>query len=289
MEDVEDFIITYEYTRGQMQSRIHRGLNRLVWKYHDMGYVADEADESLIAPAFVKKPKSSDMTREEYEELAKGYHEYSLESLRKAAIVDKKIQKHVDSMEAFFEEVRKIYPDFCQSMEENVSKDDYSHYMKYREKLRKVATETLPGAIYTSPQEAVLEQEDKISGVIDSQGFTRACKVEDEFVLSELDAYLAKVTELSPEERKKIDSRIIETENGEGLSVTQFAERMKHKREERIALSDEFLQLYEKKKLIKFELNPVELNEIGNSDVSFNGNKPTTPTAPEAPGGDGDR
>lgn len=215
----------------------------------DMAYVAATADYAFYIPHPYKVHhygKDAQKFQEKYAADLAFFDEY----LKKTIKVSKKLDTHSKSRLELVDEIKKVYPDFCMHMDEKISPEDYAFYRQNKVKLKKAVSAKNPYSDEISLEDQLLEYQDNLAQTIDTIDFSRACEIEDRFVLSELNTFFEKYDELSPEEQAEISKkRITIKTNGKNknkIRVLNFAHQLKDEREARIEKYHTIEELYSK-------------------------------------------
>lgn len=135
--------------------------------------------------------------------------------------MSKKIKSKIAEQEEFLidkdeslETTRGLVPEYCQSMDVKVSKEEWKIYSK---QVRKTA-ELLLGInfdLLTPKQAEGIEDltglqgsdlQDKISSLIDSGDFNKACDIEDRFIISETDRFCEEFDRMIADDQRVKDS-----------------------------------------------------------------------------------
>lgn len=135
--------------------------------------------------------------------------------------MSKKIKTKIAEQEEFLidkdeslETTRGLVPEYCQSMDVKVSKEEWEIYSK---QVRKTA-ELLLGInfdLLTPKQSEGIEDltglqgsdlQDKISSLIDSGDFNKACDIEDRFIISETDRFCEEFDRMIADDQRVKDS-----------------------------------------------------------------------------------
>lgn len=93
----------------------------------------------------------------------------------------------MQNQDELFERIRSIYPEFALNMQEKVGEEKWEIYSRVVEKtgvlLKELNSEKNVGNLNK------LEREDNISELIDSIDFSKACRIEDEFMIQEFEKF----------------------------------------------------------------------------------------------------
>ncbi len=167
------------------------------------------------------------------------------------------------------ETTRSLVPDYCQDMDAKVPKQEWE---TYAEQVRKTA-ELLLGLNFDllTPEQAEgiedltglqgLELQDRISSLIDSNDFNRACNIEDRFVIGESDRFCEEFDRIVADDQRVKDSL--------GFALYPLKEKAVRERSLRQSYNsryEQFQQIFNNAKQVKFvegkkpdELKGVEL------------------------------
>lgn len=211
----------------------------------DMAYVAATADNSFYLP----KPYKT----VHYGKDAQAYNEklnadiaFTQEYFKKNIKVSKKIDSYVELRKKAYDFIREIYPDFCHNMEEKISHEDFEFYRKNKITLRRClhSNETYSDSI--SSKDVLLGYQDKLAQTIDTLDFSKACKIEDSFVISELNTFFDRFSKLSEEEKKSFMKHKIKLNNNSTTRIIPFAQKLLDERNNRIEQYSSIEDLYKK-------------------------------------------
>ncbi len=229
----------------------------------DMAYVAATADNSFYLP---RPYKIYTQRTNKYEDKYNADISFVDEYLKKHIKVSKKLDTHSQSRQELYDKIKTIYPDFCHDMDEKISPEDYEFYKKNKIQLKKCLAQKNEYSNEISSHDQLLQYQDNLAKLIDTLDFSKACKIEDSFVLSELKIFFEKYSELSPEEQTNFSRQKIKMKNGNKISVLSFAEKLKKEREERIEQYSKIEDLYTKlgkQSSIRLTIKPLQDEEMG--------------------------
>lgn len=202
----------------------------------DMSYVATTADNSFYLP-HPYKIHHSGKNAQIFEEKFHADTEFSNKYLKKNVKLSKKLDVHSKSRLELYDSIRTIYPDFCCNMHQKVSPEDFAFYRQNKSMLKKCLSSRNEYSDEISLQDRLLEYQDNLAKLIDSSDFSKACKIEDSFVLSELNIFLEKYASLPLQEQSEFLKKKITIKQPDGkknkIGVLTFAHQLKEERETR--------------------------------------------------------
>ncbi len=226
---------------GNISNKQHLLINR----YFDMGFVMATADSSVVvhAPIIYRNDSRSQIERDnDYEQDRESFEQ----NFEKNIKLSKKLDKRIDALEKMFSKIREVYPSFGKDMESKIPSEDYNLYISQQMKFKKSLT---VHAEYSDERKRIsdklLERKDKISEAIDSEDATKACRIEDTFLISELEKYFEILRTLPPEEQKSQNERIVPFENSK-IGARELAMHVLQDRKQRVEKYDEILKLFSK-------------------------------------------
>lgn len=211
----------------------------------DMAYIAATADNCFYLP-HPYKIHHSGKKAQEFETKFNDDTIISAEYLKKNIKASKKLDIHTSSRSALYEEIRRIYPDFCHNMDKKVSEEDLEFYKKNKIQLKKCLYVKEGYSDEISLRDQLAQYQDNLAKVIDTLDFSKACKIEDTFVLSELDKFFEMYSKLPQEEQHETSNKKIKMQNGNKIGVIVFAQKLKKEREDRIGKYSTIEELYNK-------------------------------------------
>lgn len=232
-------------------SAIHSSINTkqayLLSHFFDMAYIASTADDSIYLPRPFKIAHTSTALAQKYEDLYRRNIAVSDENFEANKKVNKLLTIHMDTKMKLFEIIKQVYPEFCSQFQEKVSPEDYETYITSKKAFKKVLfrTNTFDGAY---DLEEILENtRNDISKVIDSKEFSKACQIEDSFVLSELGAFLDKFAELPPEKQSEFrKQKIQKTKNSKKVGILDFVDKLRNEKIKKLEQYETIQSLYTK-------------------------------------------
>lgn len=202
-EAPSEFVTINIYENPSIQSiksNISIKQSKMFLNYYDIGFMASITENLLIL-----SPPIKDLLHYN-EKAAKAKHESDSvvfqDNFQKNIKASKKLDKKVNARQQLFDNIYKVYPDFCHNMEEKVGSSKYNLYLREKTKLKRLL---LQGKNYSGNElysQALLNYQDNVSTVIDTPEFSEACSVEDQFLISELDTFFKILSELPKEEQK---------------------------------------------------------------------------------------
>lgn len=150
---------------------------------HDISFVLNNLEDIIFLPVPFREhgiPLSE-------HELSK---KLAISSLENAENKYKNFEEELELRESSFSQIREIYPGFCITMKGKVSDQDYEDYLSFMRQ----CTDSVFSIMHMSLSEMtkekyaehVLKKKDLISSVIDSEVSCRLSKIQDEFLLNEL-------------------------------------------------------------------------------------------------------
>lgn len=225
--------------------------NELVVRFFDMGFVASTLEDSIVLtnPIIHHTPgKQREEEHTQYEEDKAVFQAYYDKNVK----VSKKLNKQVETRRMLFSEISDVYPDFCQNMQQKISEKDYKLYAQQQKKLRQIiASKANPLDGGKRAAESALIRKDKISELIDSENFSKACLIEDKFVISEFQKYLELLNVASKDVQHTHKKRSIPY--GEStISAEELARKTIENRNNRVSKLNQILELFNKVKHKKY-------------------------------------
>lgn len=212
----------------------------------DMAYVAATADDSFYLPhpyIVHHSGKNAQM----YEEIYNKNLEFTNEYFQKNIETSRKLDMHSKPRFSLLDDIRTVYPDFFHSMDKKISQDDYVLYRKNKTELRKcLSCSSVSYSEEKLSEEVLLSYKDNLAKLIDSLDFSRACQIEDTFVLSELEMFFQKLSELSVEEQRDFASKEITIKEGQTVNILDFVSKMQNERISRLEKYSTIENLYNK-------------------------------------------
>ncbi len=217
----------------------------LLLNYHDMLSVARLADNLLM----VKPPVLygiSGKSRAEHERIFEENHKFFDINFRKNIKASRKLDFLVYLRKELFSNISEVYPEFGQNMESKISGEDYELYHTYKMHLKSLFTHDIDYKPLELSSETLKHSQDRLSEVIDSSSFSKACEIEDKFMLSELDTFFAKLSYATTEQRSKLSKLTINREDGQKISTIDLAKKVREEQISRLKKYAEISELYAK-------------------------------------------
>lgn len=242
-----------------IKSNILLKQNNLIFQYHDMTFVAAHSDYSFVLPA----PYKSYTGQKNAEEREERYQEDKLFTniiFKKNITTSKKLDAKEKSRSELFAEIRKIYPSFGLNIKEKISNEDYELLNSVRKAFRHVFT--LDNQGYNSEisqKERLLALQDKLSEVIDSESFSKACNIEDKFMINEINEFFKLYNRSSLEQQRAMKCSSLHTHDGIKISPIDLLRKIKTDRIDRTHKYEQISSLYTKlgtSNKIKIKLKP---------------------------------
>ena len=114
----------------------------------------------------------------------------AMDSLEHAESNYKKFEEELRLRESTFSQIREVYPGFCITMKGKVSDQDYEDYFSFMrtctDSVFSIMRMSLSEMTKEKYAEHLLKKKDLVSSVVDSETSCRLSKIQDEFVLNEL-------------------------------------------------------------------------------------------------------
>lgn len=231
-------------TISDIRNIINISQEYLLLKLFDMGHFAACAESCCVLPGVVKTltTKRKDVSASEKYVIDKETFNKNFTENIKAA---KKLKRYTDNRMSLFELIRSVYPEFCTNMESKVGEEDFALYKKSKADLKKLLIHSInpDPSIFLSEQ--LQTYQDNLAAVIDTKDFSRACNIEDYFVLSELDNFLCMFHSLPEEEQKKFKTNRFSVENN-SISALSLINKIQTDRRARIERQKSIESLYDK-------------------------------------------
>jgi hypothetical protein len=210
----------------------------------DMAYVAATADNSFYLPKPYKVAHAGKFAKI-FEEKFNSDIAFTNEYYKKNIKVSRKLDNYIKPRKELFEIIQTVYPGFCHNMENKISHKDYEFYRKNKTSLKKCLHYKETYSDTVSSKDVLLGYQDNLANIIDTLDFSKACKIEDSFVASELITFFDKFSELSDEDKKTIMKHKIKLNNGT-IKTLDFAKKLLDERNNRIAKYSSIENLYKK-------------------------------------------
>lgn len=217
----------------------------LISKYCDMSYVVGKAENAIVLARPIKVwpyPKDHEEYNNSYEDAVL----FTRQHFKKNISESHKLDARVATREILFNNIRQLYPSFGLDIEKKISQDDYKTLSTEKGKLRSFI---LYHPIYNDkvhPKEALLQRKDILYAIIDTPEFTKACDIQDNFLLSEINTFFEHLHSADSEQKRKFNKKTIKLPNGEKTSTVELAEKAKQKALSRTRKYSELFELYKK-------------------------------------------
>lgn len=234
----------------------------------DMAYVAATADNAFYLP-HPYKVHHSGKNAKIFEEKFKADVAFTDEYFKTTVETSNKLDAHSKPRMKLLDEIRTVYPTFLHDMDEKIPEEDFKFYRKNKAQLKKYisASETAYSDEKYS-QDILLTYRDNLAKLIDSLDFSKACRIEDSFVIDEFNTFFKKLSELTPEEQLEFSNREITIKEEETMSVLDFALKLQHDREARIDKYSTIENLYSKlENQSKLKLNIREIQDENTNHI----------------------
>lgn len=234
----------------------------------DMAYIAATADDGFYLPRPYKIHHSGKDAKF-YEEKYNADVAFTDEYFKTTIETNNKLDAHSKPRMKLLEEIRTIYPDFFHDMNEKIPEEDYTFYRKNKAQLKKcLSASEVAYSDKKFSKDLLLTYRDNLAKLIDSLDFSKACRIEDSFVIDEFNIFFQKLSELSPEEQLEFSNRQITIKEGETMSTLDFALKLQHDRESRIEKYSTIESLYNKlENQSKLKLNIREINDENTNHI----------------------
>lgn len=265
--ELNEYDIDINEAYSQTPDHIRRDINvkqtHILASLFDMAYIAATAEDSFVLPQPIKFAQRNSKKIAEYNEKYNNDMEFSKRHFKKNIKACQKLHDRVESRAVLFEMIRKVYPDFALNYDKKISPEDLEIYTKNK-KLLKRNIGLHKDIVYsgkTSSEELLGTYCDSLSSLIDTKEFSKACQIEDSFMLSELDIFFEKFAELSDEEKQAFSSTKITTSKGNVVSALKLANLLRNSRISRLEKYAQIESLYQ-----KMDSNPFIKLDINESD-----------------------
>ena len=150
---------------------------------HDISFVLNNLEDIIILPIPFREARIPLAEHNLSKKLA-------TDSLEHAESNYKKFEEELELRESTFSQIRELYPGFCITMKGKVSDKDYEDYLSFMKKCTNsvfsIMSMSLSEMTKEKYAEHLLEKKDLVSSVVDSETSCRLSKIQDEFVLNEL-------------------------------------------------------------------------------------------------------
>lgn len=239
----------------------------LLLNYHDMLSVARLADISLM----IKPPilhYTFGKSKDKHEEIFKENHNFFDINFRKNIKASRKLDFLVYLRKELFSNISEIYPEFGQNMESKISGNDYELYHTYKMHLKSLFTHDIDCKPLELSSETLKQAQDRLSEVIDSSNFSKACAIEDRFMLSELDTFFDKLPFATKQQLSNLSKLTINREDGQKISTINLAKRVREEQISRLKKYAEISELYDKLNKKVGENRYIEIKTSEEDDIS---------------------
>jgi len=232
-------------TPAFIHSSISAKQSYLLLNLLDMSYVAATADNLIYLTRPFKVASTSKKSKENndlYEKNTNTFNENfetNKKSLRKLAI-------HMNTRNQLFERIREIYPDFGLHMQEKTSPEDYETYISSKKDFKKTLLKQTSYSNDSDLEDILEDKRNNISRVIDSKKFSKACQIEDTFILSELGIFLDKFSELPQDKQAEFRKVKITKSKKSKVDIIDFINRLKNETTKRLEKYKTIQDLYKK-------------------------------------------
>ena len=150
---------------------------------HDISFVLNNLEDIIILPIPFREHRIPLAEHNLSKKLA-------MDSLEHAESNYKKFEEELELRESTFSQIRELYPGFCITMKGKVSDQDFEDYLSFMKKCTNsvfsIMSMSLSEMTKEKYAEHLLEKKDLVSSVVDSETSCRLSKIQDEFVLNEL-------------------------------------------------------------------------------------------------------
>lgn len=226
-----------------IRANIREKQTEILNEYYDMGFIASIADDLFVLSSPVK------CLLNHTKKFADEKYEADLQTVRKSfeknVKASRKLDKKVSYRKLLFDSIKKVYPDFCDNMEEKVGAEKYSLYHREKSYLRKIISTISSSSIDEFSSEILLKYQDRLSDLIDTPQFSEACSIEDQFVISEIYTFIKLLSSMPKEKQKPFHRKKLKI--GEDyFSTIELAEKVKLERITRLKKYSEIQKLYRK-------------------------------------------
>lgn len=229
-----------------IRSNIVSKQTHIINHFHDMGFVASCADKTLVLPAPFKT-YTSGKNKEEQEQLYIQNKTFTQANFKKNITVSKKLDEKYKSRYELFKALQTIYPSFGLEIEQKIPKEDFELLQHVRRTLKHVLYKnSMPYEPKKYQSDILLEYQDSLSEVIDSELFAKACNIEDRFMISEIDTFFKMYSTAEPEKKKPLTHATLLTHDSKKISPLELAHKIRYDRVNRTKIYDQIAILYDK-------------------------------------------
>lgn len=231
-------------TPNQLNINI-RLLQESIIRMHDLGYIAQTADSSIVLPVPImvfgnKTPQETIDSFEKDKEFTQNSYPKNLET-------NNRLERKSGQMSGLALSISTLYPSFCKDMKEKISASDYELYSSQVKKFKASIRNMFTYSPKVSAKDTLLEKQDEIAEVTDTLEFSKACKIDDLFMISELSHFIELVNAL-PEDKKKPYTypTILSIDGRQRLSSFELANSIINERKGHVSKIDDIIALYQK-------------------------------------------
>ena len=229
-----------------IRSNIVSRQTHLINYFHDMVFVASCADKTFVLSAPFKT-YTPGKNKEEQEQLYIQNKTFTQNNFKGNIAVSKKLDAKYKSRYELFKALQTIYPSFGLQLEQKLPKEDYELLLKAKRALKHVILKNPMGYEPKKTQsEVLLEYQDLLSEVIDSELFAKACNIEDCFMIKEIDTFFKMYSTAEPEKKKPLTHATLLTHDSKKISPLELAHKIRNDRVNRTRLYDQIAKLYDK-------------------------------------------
>ena len=229
-----------------IRSNIVSKQTHLINHFHDMAFIASCADKTLVLSAPFKT-YTSGKNKEEQEQLYIQNKAFTQNNFKGNIAVSKKLDAKYKSRYELFKALQTIYPTFGLEIEKKIPKEDFELLQHVRRALKHVIYKnSMTYEPKKHQSEVLLEYQDSLSEVIDSELFAKACNIEDCFMIKEIDTFFKMYSTAEPEKKKPLTHVTLLTRDSKKISPLELAHKIRNDRVNRTKLYDQIAKLYEK-------------------------------------------
>ena len=172
-------------TYSNIKFALRSSLGKLLGRSHDLAYVASIIDNSIVLPMPIKNHTTH---RYEDPQVFEADKAFAQENFGVNLRAYQKLMPYTESRELLYQKIRTVYPDFAFNMEQKIPADDYLLYADQVRLMRDLLNDPVIDKD-VSLKENLLRMQDRHAEVIDTIDFSRACSIEDRFIISELEKF----------------------------------------------------------------------------------------------------
>lgn len=229
-----------------IRSNIITKQSYLINHFHDMTFVASCADYAFVLAAPFKTYTSS----KKAEEREKNFQEdkaFTANLFKKNILISKSLDAKEKSRREFFEAVRIVYPSFGMDIEKKISPKDYELLHSVRKKFKQIfSTGASSYDTNIRQNEKLLFLQDKLSEIIDSESFAKACNIEDTFMINEINKFFELLPNQDSKIKQSLGHKTLKTHDGKKISPINLAHSIRNSRIKRVQIYNQILSLYQK-------------------------------------------